>query len=416
MLSMLSFAAVLAACLGLLVGRAECQERQMKESDIFLGGSAFSDNETENHGILFRWLDDIMWTDIWDSAKHRQVAFSQLQQLADLSEMLPSLSFAVGQAYYSYFWFKDNGPDLDVDVGAKTAHLYELSLKHSGCGDLTMGVGSFLKNACHERWLHLIMINAEVGTELAERRSDPGRASALLQKADSLFKELLPYPYFSFRQWSTVYDINSNSHVFPEGYQQRPIWPNSAIPLAAWFEENYDAFREDLDRILDNNLFDDLYFMGQVSMTQFSGKRESWAPLNLIHNGALAPHACQVAKRSCELLQSRPEIARCNAKDVGAAFARLLPGMGIKPHFWTAPPRLGLHLGLKTPPGATMWVGDKTVNWEQGKAVVFDDTYIHTVKHRGTEARYLLIAWFCHPCDPIHAEVPPQDPEGYCPR
>eukprot|EP00747_Dinoflagellata_sp_TGD_P085996 gnl/TRDRNA2_/TRDRNA2_163104_c2_seq1.p1 gnl/TRDRNA2_/TRDRNA2_163104_c2~~gnl/TRDRNA2_/TRDRNA2_163104_c2_seq1.p1 ORF type:complete len:151 (+),score=9.33 gnl/TRDRNA2_/TRDRNA2_163104_c2_seq1:235-687(+) len=149
-------------------------------------------------------------------------------------------------------------------------------------------------------------------------------------------------------------------------------------------------------------------------MTQFSGKRESWAPLNLIHNRKTAPHACQVANRSCELLLTRPEIARCDAKDVGAAFARLVPGMGIKPHMWTAPPRLGVHLGLVTPPGATMVVGGQTVDWQAGKAVVFDDTYIHSVRHRGTETRYLLIAWFCHPCDTVHAEVPPEYPEGLC--
>lgn len=28
-------------------------------------------------------------------------------------------------------------------------------------------------------------------------------------------------------------------------------------------------------------------------------------------------------------------------RDVGAAFARLQPGMGIKPHLWNAPPRTG---------------------------------------------------------------------------
>ena len=33
----------------------------------------------------------------------------------------------------------------------------------------------------------------------------------------------------------------------------------------------------------------------------------------------------------------------------------------------------------------------------------------------GTEEPYLLITWFCHPCDTMHAEVPPDDPEHFCP-
>ena len=109
---------------------------------------------------------------------------------------------------------------------------------------------------------------------------------------------------------------------------------NVQVPLAGWLEANYHIFREDLDprnqrsvlqrfskliqvawsgpvscrtagtdrhwleylnvfefwkvpssakdTILNQSLFDTLYFMGHVSMTQFSGRRESWAPLNLI--------------------------------------------------------------------------------------------------------------------------------------
>jgi len=386
------------------------EAQEYRESDVFLGGNSFSSNESENLGTLYRWIDEIMWTDLWDSSKNRDAIYSQLEQLAGLAAgPLPSLAYAVGQAFYSYFWFKDNGGDVNMPAALRSIQLHEVSLKHSGCSNLTMGVGAFLGKACAERWLYLIMLSAEVGSELAGRRSDVGMAAQLLQKSHNLFEELMVYPFFSFRKWKSVYDINTNSHVFSGPIVQRPLWPTERVPIARWFEENYAVFREDLDFIVKNDLFDTLYFAGHVSMTQFSGRRESWAPLNLIHNRKIAEHACKVANRTCELLLSRPEIARCHAHDVGAAFARLQPGMGIKPHFWSAPPRLGLHLGLITPPGATMMVGDQEVTWEEGKAVVFDDTYIHSIRHTGTEVRYLLIAWFCHPCDDVHAEVPPED-------
>eukprot|EP00438_Fugacium_kawagutii_P016950 Skav230413 [mRNA] locus=scaffold4006:107255:108325:+ [translate_table: standard] len=356
-----------------------------------------------------------MWSASWDEASHRSVAYQQLQQLAQVATQLPTLAFGVGQALYSYFWFEENGPKIFLEAAELSVQLHDLSLKHSGCADLTIGVGSFLGKVCHERWLFLIMLCAEVGTAFAKRRQSLSKAASLLQRGNELFDELQQYPFFSFRKWQALYDINTNSHVFPEGYRQRPVWPNTAVPLAGWLEENYHVFREDLDTILNQSLFDTLYFMGHVSMTQFSGRRESWAPLNLIHNREIAPHTCEVAKRSCALLQSRPEIARCNAKDVGAAFARLQPGMGIKPHLWNAPPRLAAHLGLRTPHGATMSVGEHELSWEEGRTLVFDDTYIHSVTHEGTEERYLLITWFCHPCDTVHAEVPPEDPEHFCP-
>lgn len=61
------------------------------------------------------------------------------------------------------------------------------------------------------------------------------------------FEELQGYPFFSFRRWQKLYDINTNSHVFPEGFRQRPVWPTPAVPFARWLEENAEVFREDLD-------------------------------------------------------------------------------------------------------------------------------------------------------------------------
>lgn len=389
---------------------------RLRAEDVFLGGEAFSsDDEQSNLGKLYKWLDDVFWTELWDSEHHREMAYAQVKQLAALStDGIPSLSFAVGQALYSYFWFKANGGDMDEDVVLRSIELHELSLGHSGCGDLTLPVGTFLSKACAERWLYLIMLCSELGAELAARRRSVRVASDMLAKADSLFHTMMSYSFFSFRNWTAIYELNTNSHVFDGSVRQRPIWPNEHIPLAGFLEANSQVFQDELAYILENNLFDTLYFAGRVSMTQFSGRRESWAPLNLIHNRELAPHACAVANRTCELLLSRPEIARCDARDVGAAFARLQPGMGIKPHFWNAPPRLGVHLGLRTPPGAEMLVGDQVVDWQEGKAVVFDDTYVHSVRHKGSEDRYLLIAWFCHPCDDYHAEVPAENRGELC--
>ena len=65
------------------------------------------------------------------------------------------------------------------------------------------------------------------------------------------------------------------------------------------------------------------------------------------------------------------------------------------------------HLSLLAPEpeAAEMWVGDEVVHWEEGRALLFDDTYVHSVSHRGRLPRYVLNVWFCHPCDenPAHS-------------
>eukprot|EP00435_Cladocopium_sp_Y103_P046014 s871_g13.t1 len=39
---------------------AGAQIPQIQEGDVFLGGSAFTSNESENLGIIYKWLDDII--------------------------------------------------------------------------------------------------------------------------------------------------------------------------------------------------------------------------------------------------------------------------------------------------------------------------------------------------------------------
>mmetsp|Transcript_69787 Transcript_69787/g.220288 ORF Transcript_69787/g.220288 Transcript_69787/m.220288 type:complete len:119 (+) Transcript_69787:2-358(+) len=86
----------------------------------------------------------------------------------------------------------------------------------------------------------------------------------------------------------------------------------------------------------------------------------------------------------------------------GAGFLRLRPGGRLKPHFGNSP-RLSAHLALIVPPGEIhMSVGSQTVSWVEGKVLVFDDTFIHSVTHRGLEPRYVLNVWMCHPCDPTN--------------
>ncbi|CAE7940214.1 Asphd2, partial [Symbiodinium sp. KB8] len=134
--------------------------------------------------------------------------------------------------------------------------------------------------------------------------------------------------------------------------------------------------------------------------SEMAPSRAGWVRLDLI-NGAGFGQLCSLAalRPSCELLASRPEInGNCTAYLAGAALARLLPGSEIKPHFDTHC-RLAAHLGLRSVAGASMRVGGEVASWQEGKVLVFDDTFVHSVVHEGLEPRYVLVSWFCHPCD-----------------
>eukprot|EP00929_Paragymnodinium_shiwhaense_P094953 TRINITY_DN5584_c0_g2_i1.p2 TRINITY_DN5584_c0_g2~~TRINITY_DN5584_c0_g2_i1.p2 ORF type:complete len:255 (-),score=52.44 TRINITY_DN5584_c0_g2_i1:577-1341(-) len=202
---------------------------------------------------------------------------------------------------------------------------------------------------------------------------------------------------------SPLLRTNQNWDYFPMA-KHWPIVPQEAWPsLAHFLEEHYVVFREGLEAFLEadpSGSYFDKASKKQAGLTPFT--KHGWSRVKLIHSGG-ASEFCELPffRRTCELLLQRPEIdARYCTRTplIGASLSRLLPGSELKPHFGSHP-RWTVHLGLRAPKGASMTVAGETVEWKEGRAIVFDDTYIHLVRHRGAEARYVLVAWFCHPCD-----------------
>jgi aspartate beta-hydroxylase len=78
-------------------------------------------------------------------------------------------------------------------------------------------------------------------------------------------------------------------------------------------------------------------------------------------------------------------------------FSILSGGAHIKPHCGPSNTRLTCHLGLVVPDGASIRVGTETVRWQEGKCLVFDDSFEHEVWNRSDERRMVLLIQFWHP-------------------
>jgi len=78
-------------------------------------------------------------------------------------------------------------------------------------------------------------------------------------------------------------------------------------------------------------------------------------------------------------------------------FSQLEPGATILPHTGPSNMRLTCHLGLVGCFGTFVSVGDEVRPYEDGKCVVFDDSFVHAVAHRGPQRRVTLMLDFCHP-------------------
>jgi len=84
-------------------------------------------------------------------------------------------------------------------------------------------------------------------------------------------------------------------------------------------------------------------------------------------------------------------------------FSVLLPGTHILPHFGVSNVKLRLHLGLNIPSRdseiCAIKVGGETRTWEEGKVMLFDDSFQHEAYNRSDKERIVLL------CDIWHPEV-----------
>ncbi|CAE8602122.1 unnamed protein product, partial [Polarella glacialis] len=385
------------------------------------------DEEELAFGLLGSWMKELYVKDqeprLAEDLALRSSTLQRLQALAAMGR--PSFAIGVGQMLFLYFWWgaaprglssipgsaglegggRLEGPD--VEVAALAAQLHLVSISAAGCDLASTSLQDFETNKCPWRWRFVLLLFVELGRQLAVKFLDLPGAAAQLRAAEQHVATMRTLPYFaghrSLRQGEGPYRANHNDDHLPRA-RHRPVWPREMWPsFATFLEANAHVFLAELQRLVDaDEEFDEIFRTVQVQQTEFTPLPREWGLLDLIRHGNTTA-ACPYAPQSCALLAERPEVnGRCFSEtrvpNAGVAFARLLPGTEIKPHFATEM-RLAVHLGLITPPGPEMWVANETVRWTQGEAVVFDDTYFHGVQHTGLEARYVLLAWTCHPCD-----------------
>jgi hypothetical protein len=78
-------------------------------------------------------------------------------------------------------------------------------------------------------------------------------------------------------------------------------------------------------------------------------------------------------------------------------FSTLGPGARVTPHHGPTNVRLRCHLGLEVPDGCGMQVGGIRGGWEEGRCVVFDDSFLHEVYNDGDRRRVVLVLDLWHP-------------------
>ncbi|WP_299192534.1 aspartyl/asparaginyl beta-hydroxylase domain-containing protein [uncultured Erythrobacter sp.] len=113
----------------------------------------------------------------------------------------------------------------------------------------------------------------------------------------------------------------------------------------------------------------------------------SWRSFFLIGYGNRVEANIARAPRTARLVEAIPGLN-------SAFFSILAPGSVITPHRGVSKGFVTAHLGLKVPrdrEACWMRVDDKRLHWQEGKWLIFDDTYEHEVRNDSDEWRIILL-------------------------
>ena len=174
--------------------------------------------------------------------------------------------------------------------------------------------------------------------------------------------------------------------------EDQPILDRTAFPSLAPLEAHWTDIRAELDPLL--KLRSTLPAFHQISPDQKKiSKGDDWKVFILYGFGQAIAKNCAQCPKTAALLRAVPDIQ-------SAWFSILAPGYHIPRHRGVTKTILRAHLGLITPTErakCTMQVDDRTISWEPGKLVIFDDFYPHEVWNDTAEERVVLIFDFNRP-------------------
>lgn len=124
--------------------------------------------------------------------------------------------------------------------------------------------------------------------------------------------------------------------------------------------------------------------------------RGSWTLYPLYYMGVNIEALMQQCPETLKILTQLPRLC-VNYPWGDAVFSRQAAHAYLAPHCSVDSLRVRCHLSLKVPKGCEIRVGNEIRHWEEGKCLLFEDSFEHEVWNRSDSDRILLIVDFWHP-------------------
>jgi ornithine lipid ester-linked acyl 2-hydroxylase len=157
-------------------------------------------------------------------------------------------------------------------------------------------------------------------------------------------------------------------------------------------ESNWIKIRQELDNILEN--IDDIPNFQEISKRQYLLTQDNlWKTFFLYAYGIKNKKNCEICPETTLIIENIPAIKT-------AFFSILMPHKHIPKHRGVYKGVLRCHLGLIVPQlknSCGICVGQDVLHWEEGKCLVFDDSYPHEAWNDSSSIRVVLFLDFIRP-------------------
>ena len=122
----------------------------------------------------------------------------------------------------------------------------------------------------------------------------------------------------------------------------------------------------------------------------------TWTVYLLHHMGVAIEQAVARCPRTVAAINLLPRACTDHAWG-DFIFSAMAGGAHLRPHCSVDNLRVRIHLGISIPDKCSLRVGSETRAWEEGKCLVFEDSFEHEVWNRSDSRRIVLIVDLWHP-------------------
>jgi aspartate beta-hydroxylase len=198
------------------------------------------------------------------------------------------------------------------------------------------------------------------------------------------------------REWdSTPADPRQRpKFFFFPGLPNSPYHDPALQPWASQLIEAFPRIRADALRVLDEDRRLPNFIPADARVEDYvsgAGAAPSWEAFFFYRRGTRFAANHERCPATSAVLESI-ELCRIADQAPEILFSILKPGSHINPHHGVSNVRLVMHLPLSVPHSCALNLVDHGEHhWQEGRLVMFDDTYLHEAWNRSEETRIVLL-------------------------